>query len=113
MTCNRHHKSAAAVCRLPRRPAQDSWAVAPRGAGAGTHPSAQALVQMLKVSGCMPRRGISDFADPVTSVPSGMAGVPYLSDRDAVIPVFPRGFDDQSPAFTRAAAACLVQLTNH
>ena len=83
------------------------------GAGSTTHPSAHALAQMLKVSRCMRRHGISDFPDPLTSMPSSMAGVQYLSDRDGVILVFPRGFDDQSPEFTRAAAACGFKLTNH
>ena len=36
--------------------------------GSTTHPSAQALTQMLKVSQCMRRRGISEFPDPGSSV---------------------------------------------
>src|SRR5580658_5024278 len=40
------------------------------GPGSATHPSAPALVQMLKVSKCMRRHGISEFPDPASSVPS-------------------------------------------
>jgi hypothetical protein len=83
------------------------------GLGSTTHPSADALTQMLEVSQCMRGHGISDFPDPTTSMPSSMAGVQYLSDRDGVILIFARGFDDQLPAFTRAAAACGFKLTNH
>jgi len=61
----------------------------------------------------MRRHGVSDFPDPTTSMPSSMTGVQYLSDRDGVILVFPLGFDDESSAFTRAAAACGFKLTNH
>jgi hypothetical protein len=42
-----------------------------------------------------------------------MASYQYVSDRDGVILAFPRGFDDQSSQFTRAAAACGFKLTNH
>lgn len=81
--------------------------------GSTTHPSAGALAQMLQVAQCMRRHGVSDFPDPTTSMPSSMTGVQYLSDRDGVILVFPLGFDDESSAFTRAAAACGFKLTNH
>jgi hypothetical protein len=81
--------------------------------GSTTHPSAEALAQMLKISRCMRRHGISDFPDPTTSMPSSMSSFEYVSDRDGVILAFPRGFDDQSPQFTRAAGACGFKLTNH
>ncbi len=81
--------------------------------GSETHPSAQALAQILKISQCMRRHGISDFPDPTTSMPSNMASFQYVSDRDGAILAFPRGFDDQSPRFTHAAAACGFKLTNH
>jgi len=81
--------------------------------GSTTHPSSAALAQMLQVSRCMRQQGISDFPDPTTSMPSDMAGFEYVSDRDGVILAFPRGFDDQSSQFSRAATACRFKLTNH
>jgi hypothetical protein len=84
------------------------------GPGSTTHPSAQALAQMLKVAQCMRRHGISGFPDPTTSIPSNPpAGGGVISDRDGVILVFPARLDMQSPLFVRAAAACGFQLTNH
>jgi hypothetical protein len=68
---------------------------------------------MLKVSRCMRRHGISEFPDPVTSVPSDLAGIGMVSDRDGAILVFPRTLDMQSPMFTQAAAACGFRLSNH
>jgi len=83
-------------------------------AGSTTHPSAQALAQMVRVAQCMRRHGISGFPDPTTSVPSGPpAGGGVISDRDGVILVLPSSLDMQSPLFLRAAAACGFQLTNH
>jgi hypothetical protein len=61
----------------------------------------------------MRRHGISDFPDPRTSIPSDRAEIGDIADRDGVILIFPPGFDEQSPEFTRAAAACGFQLTNH
>jgi len=84
------------------------------GLGSGPPPTAAALAQMLKVSQCMRRHGISDFPDPRTSIPPIppiTAGV--ISDRDGVILIFPRGFDEQSPQFTQAAAVCGFAVTNH
>jgi hypothetical protein len=88
----------------------------PPGPGTQSHPSAQALAQMVKVAECMRRHGVPDFPDPRTSVPShpfpgGGAGV--ISDIDGVILLFPASIDRQSPAFTRAAAACKFPLHNH
>jgi hypothetical protein len=36
-----------------------------------------------------------------------------ISDIDGVMLMFPATFDTQSPAFTRAAAACQFPLHNH
>ncbi len=85
------------------------------GVGSGAPPTAQALAQMLKVSRCMRRHGISDFPDPRTSVPSNRnpAVIGEIADRDGVILLFPRTLDTQSPAFVKAAAACGFALTNH
>ena len=83
--------------------------------GSATHPSAQWLAHMVKVSGGMRRRGISDFPDPRTSVPSNPfpAGSPggVISDIQGVILVFPATIDTQSPLFTRAAKACGFHCT--
>jgi hypothetical protein len=79
----------------------------------GAPPTAQALAGMLKVAQCMRRHGISDFPDPRTSIPSDRAGIGDIADRDGVILIFPPGFDEQSPQFTRAATVCSFQLTNH
>jgi hypothetical protein len=81
--------------------------------GSATHPSAGALAAMLNIAQCMRKHGVSDFPDPTTSMPSDMTDFEYVSDRDGVILAFARGFDDQSPHFTRAAAACGFRLTNH
>ncbi len=86
----------------------------PPAFGSTTHPSAQALAQMVKVAQCMRRHGISGFPDPTTSIPSGPhAGGGVIADRDGVILVLPSSLDMQSPLFLKAAAACGFQLTNH
>ena len=85
--------------------------------GAQTHPSPQALTQMVHVAQCMRRRGISNFPDPRTSIPSNpraaVGGTGVISNIDGVVLVFPGTIDEQSPAFTRAAAACNFPLHNH
>jgi hypothetical protein len=85
------------------------------GSFSGPPPSPQALAHWVKVAQCMRRHGIYQFPDPRTTIPSnplaGGAGV--ISDRDGVILVFPATIDMQSPLFTRAAATCGFQLTNH
>jgi hypothetical protein len=87
----------------------------PPGPGSTTNPSPHALAQMEKVAQCMRRHGIFDFPEPRTSVPSnpfgGGAGV--ISDIDGVILIFPSTIDEQSPLFTRSAAACAFPLHNH
>jgi hypothetical protein len=84
--------------------------------GSGSPPTKQALARMLKVAQCMRRHGVSDFPDPVTSVPPhALAGgaVGIISDIDGVILVFPSTIDEQSPQFTQAAAECAFPLHNH
>ena len=86
----------------------------PPAPGSQTHPSAQALAQMVKIADGMRRYGVPAFPEPRTSVPSGPpAGGGVISDRDGVILVFPAALDMQSPSFVRAAAACGFLLTNH
>lgn len=87
----------------------------PAGPGAPTHPSAQTLARFLKIARCMRKHGVSDFPDPRTSVPPGAfpgrGGV--ISNIEEVIFIFPATIDQQSPAFTQAAAACAFPLHNH
>ena len=83
------------------------------GPGSGPPPTAAALAQMLKVSQCMRRHGVADFPDPRTTAPALSPSIGELADRDGVILVFPPGFDQTSPQFTKAAAACNFQVTNH
>ena len=63
----------------------------------------------------MRRHGVHDFPDPRTSVPSNPfgSGTGVISDIEGVILIFPSTIDQQSPAFTRAAAACAFPLHNH
>jgi hypothetical protein len=88
----------------------------PPGPGSTTSPSPQTLARFLGIARCMRSNGVEDFPDPRTSVPfnpfgSGGAGV--ISDIEGVILIFPGTIDQQSPAFTRAAAVCSFPLHNH
>jgi len=88
---------------------------APPGPGSTTNPSAQTLARFLKVARCMRKHGVYDFPDPRTSVPSNPfgSGAGVISDIEGVILVFPSTIDEQSPVFTRVAAACALPLHNH
>lgn len=85
--------------------------------GSQTHPSQQALAQMLRVAQCMRRHGVPDFPEPRTSIPpdirSALGGHGVISDIDGVVLVFPGTIDEQSPLFTRAASTCAFPLHNH
>ncbi len=85
--------------------------------GTQTHPSPQALTQMVHVAQCMRRHGITNFPDPRTSIPSNpraaVGGNGVISNIDGVVLVFPGTIDEQSPAFSRAAAVCRFPLHNH
>ena len=88
----------------------------PPGPGSTTSPSPQTLARFLSIARCMRRNGVPDFPDPRTSVPSnpfGSGGAGVISDIEGVILIFPGTIDQQSPAFTRAAAACAFPLHNH
>jgi len=83
-----------------------------------THPSRRAMEEMLKVSQCMHRHGISWFPNPTTAVPSSMAGIGMVSDVDGAILVIPSALVIQSgPAYGKAVAVCghglLGQPGNH
>jgi hypothetical protein len=88
----------------------------PPGPGSGPAPSPQTLAEFLRIARCMRQRGVYDFPDPRTSVPSnpfGSGGHGVISDIEGVILVFGSTIDEQSPVFTRAAAACTFPLHNH
>lgn len=64
----------------------------------------------------MRKHGVYDFPDPRTSVPPnpfGAGGAGVISDIEGVILIFTSAIDQQSPAFTRAAAVCAFPLHNH
>jgi hypothetical protein len=89
----------------------------PPGPGTTTNPSPQTLAHYLKLAQCMRKQGVYDFPDPRTSFPSNPFGSDpgngVISDIEGVILVFPSTINEQSPAFTRAAAACAFPLHNH
>jgi hypothetical protein len=88
----------------------------PPGPGSGPPPSPQTLARFLNIARCMRQHGVSDFPDPRTSAPPnpfGSGGAGVISDIEGVILVFPSTINQQSPAFTRAAATCAFPLHNH
>jgi hypothetical protein len=88
----------------------------PPGPGSSTNPSAPTLAKFLRIARCMRRHGVEDFPDPRTSIPSnpfGAGGAGVISNIEGVILIFPSTIDEQSPVFTRAAAACAFPLHNH
>jgi hypothetical protein len=90
----------------------------PPGPGSGQQPSAKTLAHYLTVARCMRLHGVPAFPDPRTTAPSNPraalgSGGGVISDIEGVIFVFPGTIDQQSPAFTRAAAACAFPLHNH
>jgi hypothetical protein len=87
----------------------------PEGPGSGPPPSPQTLARFLKIAQCMRKNGVPDFPDPRTSAPSKPfgPGIAELSDIEGVILLFPSTINQQSPAFTRAAAVCAFPLHNH
>jgi hypothetical protein len=78
----------------------------PPARGSATHPSAQALASMLKVSQCMRRHGIHEFPDPASHMPSNPPARGVITDMSGVILVFPSALAMRSPAFAQAQAAC-------
>ncbi len=87
----------------------------PPGPGSGPPPSPRTLARFLNIARCMRQHGVHDFPDPRTSAPPNAfaSGVRELSDIEGVILLFPSTIDQQSPEFTRAAAACAFPLHNH
>lgn len=90
----------------------------PPGPGSSSPPSAKTLAHYLTVARCMRRHGVPEFPDPRTTVPSDPraalgSGGGVISDIEGVVFTFPGRIDQQSPAFTRAAAECAFPLHNH
>jgi hypothetical protein len=76
------------------------------GPGAGP-PSAQAHAELLQMSECMRRHGISSFPDPQSgSPPSNPAGYSAIIGRGGYFLAIPSSIDTNSPAFKQAATAC-------
>lgn len=89
-------KAAQAQCRK----------LMPGGGPSSGRPSAQAKAQMLQISECMRRHGISQFPDPTLTPPSSQAGYSAVVDRGGVALAIPNTIDVASPAFKQAARAC-------
>ena len=70
------------------------------------HPSTAALAQMLQVSRCMRRHGISDFPDPGSRMPSNPPTRGVITIMGGVVLVFPSASAMRSPAFAQAETAC-------
>jgi hypothetical protein len=76
------------------------------GPGSGP-PSAQARAQLIQISQCMRRHGISGFPDPQTgSPPSNPAAYSAILGRGGYFLAIPSSIDTKSPAFEQAATAC-------
>jgi hypothetical protein len=90
----------------------------PGGQSFSPQVEARALAQLREVAQCMRQHGISDFPDPRTTRPPNLGLVgeySEITDYEGVFLVFPATIDMQSPAWTRAAAACggLAESFNH
>jgi hypothetical protein len=85
--------------------------------GTATHPTAQTLARVLKVSQCMRNHGISGFPDPRTSVPSDAspAGYGEIVDENGAILAIPSSLNtpQTGPAYWQAAAACGIGGQHH
>jgi len=76
------------------------------GPGSGP-PSAQAHAQLLQISECMRRHGISSFPDPrAGSPPSNPAGYSLILGSRGYFLAIPNTINPASPAFKQAATAC-------
>jgi hypothetical protein len=75
----------------------------PKGPPGSGPPSTQAQAQMLEVSDCMRKHGISGFPDPTTSPPSSSAGI--IGNGGYYLAI-PKSIDTNSLVFEQAAAAC-------
>jgi hypothetical protein len=79
----------------------------PGGAPGSGPPSAQAHAELLQISQCMRRHGISSFPDPQPgSPPSNPAPDTDIIDHGGYFLAIPSSIDMNSPAFKQAATAC-------
>jgi hypothetical protein len=81
--------------------------------GAGPAFNAQAGPQLLKIASCMRHHGIPDFPDPTRAPGNGSLsslphkpGIGMITDYQGWLLEFPSTINTQSPAYTRALAAC-------
>lgn len=89
----------------------------PGGQTASPQQVAQALAQLRKVAQCMRAHGVRDFPDPRATRPTSLSPGEYgqITDYKGAWLLFPATINMQSPAWTRAAAACgpLAESFNH
>ncbi len=96
---------ACAVALVACGSSGPSSAAASGGPGSA-HPTAHAKSQMLHVSQCMRRHGVSAFPDPTFTLPSSPNGYRQVIDRGGVVVAIPNTINAASPAFKQAATAC-------
>jgi hypothetical protein len=77
----------------------------PRGGPGGGHASESQKRQMLAMSECMRRHGLSTFPDPVTTAPAPGTGFGLAFGAPGSFIAIPQALMN-SPAFNQAAAAC-------
>ena len=76
------------------------------GLGSGP-PSPQARAQLLQISECMRRHGVSAFPDPRAGPPpSALTGYSLILGTGGYILALPSSIDPSSPGFKQAATAC-------
>jgi hypothetical protein len=79
----------------------------PGGGPSSGPPSAQAHAQLLQISECMRRHGISSFPDPRPgSPPSNLGGYSAIIGHGGYLLAIPGSIDMSSPAFRQAATTC-------
>ena len=84
---------------------RDCHALQPGGAGPSPA-TGQQKAMMLHLSRCMRAHGVSGFPDPVSSFPSGPAGLSLVFGLRGAVIAIPKTIDPQSPSFRQAAKAC-------
>jgi len=84
---------------------RDCHALEPGGA-APPKATRQQRAMMLHLSQCMRRHGITDFPDPVTSLPSSPAGLSLVFGVRGAVIAIPKTINPKSPRFSQAAKAC-------
>jgi hypothetical protein len=80
----------------------------PGGGPGAQRPSEHNELQMLRLSQCMRRHGVSGFPDPTLKLPSNPNPAEYsiLEDRGGVVLAVPSTIHPSSPVFEKASAAC-------